>query len=1771
ATAVENRGAAFTAVATDADGDAVTYSLSGADAALFDINATTGVVTFKNAPDFERPADANRDNVFDVVVTASDGRGQTTQAVAITLTNAVNVDGTVGDDSLTGTAAVEEFSGDAGNDRIETGGGSDTVATGAGNDTLVYSGDPFEGTDVSAAGRQVVQNEDFVSDFSIANDKFEFDARDFGVVGDLRFHALDGNAAGAAIPAGANVIVLLNSDNDANPATPFNAGAAANQVANLVTTDGAGFFVYFNSALGVNRVVFSSNLNDPAADLRVVARFTDLTGQAAIDALKTFDAKSFAFRGEVLTGTAAADTLSGFGGDDRIEGLGGLDTIRTGGGKDSLVYAGDPFDGVDVSAAGRQVVQNEDVISDFSFANDHYEFNARDYKVAGDVNFFALDGNAPGAAVPAGANVIVLLNGDNDDNAATPFNAGAAANQVASLVSTDGAGFFVYFNSVLGVNRLVYSSNLNDPAADLKVISRQSDLTGADAIAALRNFSAQNFQFVDINNAPVITSAPAFNAIENRTTAFTATASDADGNPVTFSLSGADADLFNIDARTGVVTFKAAPDFEAPTDGGSNNVYDLIVTASDGRNSTSQAVTVTVTDAANVTGTDAADSLIGSDAVDEIAGLDGDDRIEGGRASDTVSSGAGRDTLVYRGDPFEGADVSAAGRQIIGNEDFVTDFSHADDKVAFNARDFGVRGDLIFSAVDGAVPGAAAAPGANVVILLNSDNDANPATPFNAGTAANLVATLVSTDGPGFFVYHNSALGVNRLVFSSNLNDPAADLKIVARFTDLTGADAIQALQRFTADNFALEGETLTGTGAADTLAGFGGDDRIEGLGGSDAISTGGGRDTLVFAGDPFDGADVSAAGRQIVGNEDFVADFSFTADRYELNARDFKVAGDVNFIAVDGSAPGASVAAGANVIVLLNNDNDANPATPFNAGVAANLVASLVSSDGAGFFVYHNSVLGVNRLVYSANLNDPAADLKIVARQTDLTGADAIAALGSFSAQNFQFVDINNAPVITSAAAFTASENRTTAFTATATDADGNPLTFSLSGADADLFNVNAQSGVVTFKTAPDFEGPVDAGANNVYDVVVTASDGRNSTNQAVTITVTDTPNVTGTGNADDLLGSDLVEELEGLEGDDRIEGGRASDTITAGAGGDTLVYRGDPFEGADVSAAGRQTIGNEDFVTDFSHAEDKFAFNARDYGIRSDLIFSAVDGAAPGAAAAPGANVVVLLNNDNDANPATPFNAGTAANLVATLVASDGPGFFVYHNSVLGVNRLVFSTNLNDPAADLKIVARFTDLTGADAIQALQRFSSDNFVLEGETLTGTDAVETISGFGGNDRIESLGGSDAISTGGGRDTLVFAGDPFAGSNASDPGRQVIGNEDFISDFAFASDRFELDAQDHNVAGSLEFAAIDANAPGASVPAGTNLIVLLSTDNDANPATAFNAGVAANVVAGLVSTDGAGFFVYHNSGLGVNRLVYSANLNDPAADLKVVARFTDLTGQAAIDALANFQADNFSLKGEIIVGTGAAETLTGFGGDDLIFGGAGADTIVTGGGHDTVAYDRLSVGSAPDALADFDVGNDKFRLDAIDFGVSGPLKFQNALAADLVDDGSNIIVLQDSDNDGNAATPFNARSAAQAIGAQVDTAGPGFFVYYNSVLDLNRLVFSADLADGNAPLTILGAVTGTTGQAAIEQLVDYKIDNFEFAEPEAPLASVAGFSVEADQSILFAGPTHSAILVLDVNPVGSAHLGDGGGFVPSGDPWHLVAPDAPVPPPIEAL
>ena len=150
------------------------------------------------------------------------------------------------------------------------------------------------------------------------------------------------------------------------------------------------------------------------------------------------------------------------------------------------------------------------------------------------------------------------------------------------------------------------------------------------------------------NTAPVFTNGTtSYSAIENQTAAFTATASDADGDSLTFTISsGSDANIFSIGTSSGVVTFVAAPDFEIPGDANADNVYELTVRVSDGTAAATQAFTVTVTNdtsddpvTSNYDGVLIRDGYIQSATVCvSVTDSDGDETCEGAVYTTTTAS-----------------------------------------------------------------------------------------------------------------------------------------------------------------------------------------------------------------------------------------------------------------------------------------------------------------------------------------------------------------------------------------------------------------------------------------------------------------------------------------------------------------------------------------------------------------------------------------------------------------------------------------------------------------------------------------------------------------------------------------------------------------------------------------------------------------------------------------------------------------------------------------------------------------------------------------------------------------------------------------------------------------------------------------------------------------------------------------------------------------------------------------------------------------------------
>ena len=214
--------------------------------------------------------------------------------------------------------------------------------------------------------------------------------------------------------------------------------------------------------------------------------------------------------------------------------------------------------------------------------------------------------------------------------------------------------------------------------------------------------------------------------------------------------------------------------------------------------------------------------------------------------------------------------------------------------------------------------------------------------------------------------------------------------------------------------------------------------------------------------------------------------------------------------------------------------------------------------------------------------------------------------------------------PVISSAATYSAAENQTGIGSVSASDVEGDTLTYSISGTELAI----SSAGVITFKTAPDFE------TKTSYTATVTVSDGVNTATKALTISVTNVndvaPVITSSANS-----YSLNENSTAVIG-----------TITASdAEGDSFVYS---TSGTDSSYF---NIGSSSGVLTLKVAPD--------YETKASYSFNVVasDGVNSGSKA-----ITLSIANLNDNSPL--FTTSAAQSLiegnttVGNIVASDADG---------------------------------------------------------------------------------------------------------------------------------------------------------------------------------------------------------------------------------------------------------------------------------------------------------------------------------------------------------------------------------------------------------------------------------------------------------------------------------------------------------------------------------
>ncbi len=554
----------------------------------------------------------------------------------------------------------------------------------------------------------------------------------------------------------------------------------------------------------------------------------------------------------------------------------------------------------------------------------------------------------------------------------------------------------------------------------------------------------------------------------------TYTATDPETRSISYTLMGSDGARFQL-STSQVLSFRAKPDYEKPTDSNRDNVYEVTVRASDGTMHADRTVKVTVRD---------------DNEAPDISGRDSVNFAENGTGN----------VATFMADDPEGAtaitwDIAAAGTAH-GN------LAIAD---AADAEHFDINkdGELTFD-----IGGDSDSPDASV----SPDFEAPRGTGPISGTNTNTYRVVVSASDGTETGYHAITVKV------TNMNERGKVVWTVDH--DGGGADTPKLVQ------FDV-GTVLSASATDGDIAGTTKDVASPGAAsiiwrwyrGGTLISTATTESYTVVTTDVGHRIRVvvtyNVGGSTTQETAGLTSDYPVLAERVAPNALKFEPS------AISRSVPEGKKGANVGTRVLAEGNHGAVNYTLVPGGDAANFKIDQKTGQ----------ITTAVDLDYEAVAGDPdncvttANECTVTVRATDASGT-ATAATAQASPPIFEdatvtikITKVDEKPTFGSGAetvslpenskplwndtdpgyTFTTSAG----VTYTASDEDGLNVNLSLMGPDAAKFTLN-NAGILSFRTAPDYEDPGDVNKNNVYEVTVRASDGTVHTDRMVRVTVT-------------------------------------------------------------------------------------------------------------------------------------------------------------------------------------------------------------------------------------------------------------------------------------------------------------------------------------------------------------------------------------------------------------------------------------------------------------------------------------------------------------------------------------------------------------------------------------------------------------------------------------------------------------------------------------------
>lgn len=193
---------------------------------------------------------------------------------------------------------------------------------------------------------------------------------------------------------------------------------------------------------------------------------------------------------------------------------------------------------------------------------------------------------------------------------------------------------------------------------------------------------------------------------------------------------------------------------------------------------------------------------------------------------------------------------------------------------------------------------------------------------------------------------------------------------------------------------------------------------------------------------------------------------------------------------------------------IAKDQDIDSNEITPDINAIAdsvstnedTNITINVLANDS---FI-SSSPYVLSALNGSHGLVEVSDNNIIYSPDSDFNGSDSFSytitqgSKTSSGAVSVTVIATNDVPSINAASVYKVDENQTSVATITITDVDGDELSLTMSGADADSFNLSSAN-ILTFKTAPDFE------TKDSYSIKLTLTDGVETVEKTITINITD------------------------------------------------------------------------------------------------------------------------------------------------------------------------------------------------------------------------------------------------------------------------------------------------------------------------------------------------------------------------------------------------------------------------------------------------------------------------------------------------------------------------------------------------------------------------------------------------------------------------------------------------------------------------------------------